>query len=108
MMEGRTTSKENRRQRSNESGQALVVFIVFIFGLIATMGLVLDGGNIYLQRRGMQNAADAGALAGAQVLALGGTTAEAEAVARNRALTSASMTRARRWRSALWRTSPPQ
>jgi len=74
-----------------ESGQALVIVVLFLAGLLAMLALVVDGGNIYLQRRAMQNAADAGAIAGARVLALNGTPSEAEAavqeytVQRNRA-----------------------
>ena len=64
-----------------ENGQVLVIVALFMIALLAVMALVLDGGNIYLQRRRMQNAADAGALAGTRVLALNGTTAEAQAKA---------------------------
>ena len=58
-------------------GQALIVFAVFLLALVAVMALALDGGNIYLHRRRAQNAADAGALAGARILALSGSSSEA-------------------------------
>lgn len=67
--------------RDKESGQVLVMVAVFLVGLLALSALVLDGGDIYLQRRRMQNAADAGAMAGARILALEGTTADAIAAA---------------------------
>jgi hypothetical protein len=47
----------------------------------------MDGGNLYLQRRRMQNAADAGALAGGRVLALNGTATQAQAAALEYAVT---------------------
>ncbi len=65
----------------DESGQVLIMVTVYLIGLLAMLALVLDGGNIYLQRRRMQNAADAGAIAGARVLALDGTPAQAYAAA---------------------------
>jgi len=54
-----------------ERGQTLAVVAVMIVLLVAFLGLVIDGGNVYAQRRQMQNAADAAALAGARALALG-------------------------------------
>jgi len=65
----------------NESGQVLVILALFMLSLVAILALVLDGGSIYLQRRHMQNAADAGAMAGTRTLALGGTAAAAQATA---------------------------
>ncbi len=80
-------NEDRAMHRRDESGQALVVVALFLVGLLAVLGLVLDGGNLYLQRRALQNAADAGALAGARELALGHTTAQAEIMARNYAQT---------------------
>lgn len=62
-----------------ERGQTLVVVAVMIVLLVAFLGLVIDGGNVYAQRRQMQNAADAAALAGARALAMGKTDGEAVA-----------------------------
>ena len=84
---------DNRKQEnpSQESGQTLVLVALLLVGLVAMLGLVLDGGGIYLERRRMQNAADAGAIAGAVVLAQNGGDALAlsrateYAVARNQA-----------------------
>jgi Flp pilus assembly protein TadG len=52
-----------------EQGQAIVVIALMMVGIVAVLGLVLDGGNAYFQRRRTQNAADAAAFAGAIELA---------------------------------------
>ncbi len=62
-----------------ERGQTLVVVAVMIVLLVAFLGLVIDGGNVYAQRRQMQNAADAAALAGARDWARSKGTDEASA-----------------------------
>ena len=46
-------------------GQIIVIFALGLVAMIAMVGLVLDGGSTYAQRRGQQNAADLAALAGA-------------------------------------------
>ena len=53
-----------------EHGQSIVLITLLLIGLIAMLGLILDGGNAYVKRRNMQNAADAAALAGGRQLAL--------------------------------------
>ncbi|MGD2146874.1 MAG: Tad domain-containing protein [Anaerolineae bacterium] len=58
------------RRRESEAGQALIVFLLMAVGMLVVVGLALDGGTVYLQRRRMQNAADAGALEGARHLYL--------------------------------------
>ncbi len=57
---------------SDERGQAVVIIALAMIALIAFAGLVFDGGTAYAGHRRMQNAADAGALAGAYKLAYGG------------------------------------
>lgn len=52
-----------------EHGQSMVLIALLLVGIIAFLGLVFDVSNAYAQRRQMQNAADAGALAGGRVLA---------------------------------------
>jgi hypothetical protein len=52
-----------------QRGQALVIVVVALVGLLAAVGLAIDGGMAFLERRRMQNAADAAALAGTRVLA---------------------------------------
>jgi hypothetical protein len=51
-----------------EKGQSLVIVAILLVALIGMLALTLDGGFAYLQRRGAQTAADAGALAGARQL----------------------------------------
>ena len=48
--------------------QVMVLFAFSVVGLVALIGLVVDGANLYLQRRTAQTAADAAALAGARAL----------------------------------------
>jgi Flp pilus assembly protein TadG len=47
----------------------LVLVALALIALLVVAGLALDGGVVFLERRRMQNAADAAALAGAQQLA---------------------------------------
>jgi len=51
-----------------EKGQSIILIALVFLALVAMLALVLDGGNIYVQRRAAQVAADAGALAGARHL----------------------------------------
>jgi hypothetical protein len=53
-----------------ERGQSIVIIAILMVGMIAMLGLILDGGNAFYQRRRMQNASDASALAGGRQLAL--------------------------------------
>lgn len=48
-----------------EKGQALIIIVLAIFGLVGLTGLTIDGGNVYSDRRHAQNAADAAAYAAA-------------------------------------------
>jgi hypothetical protein len=78
---------KKRSERSSESGQALIMLALFLLGLLGMLAIVLDGGNIYLMRRRMQNAADSGALAGARELALHHSQTEAIAKAQEYCVT---------------------
>ena len=49
----------------SERGQALVIIALALVGLVGMVALVIDGGNVFLDRRGAQNAADSAALASA-------------------------------------------
>src|SRR5207249_998864 len=60
-----------RPTRPHRSGQALVLVSLALMTLVALLGISVDGGSLYLHRRGMQNGADAAALAGARVMAAG-------------------------------------
>lgn len=54
-----------RRLNGDERGQIIVLVAILMVGLVAVVGLVTDGGLVFSQRRDLQNAADAAALAGA-------------------------------------------
>ena len=56
--------------KKNTKGQILVIVVLMLVGLLAMLAFVLDGGNMYAQRRVAQLAADAGALAGARAYCL--------------------------------------
>lgn len=51
--------------RPRERGQILVLFALGLMAMVAMVGLVLDGGDTFNQRRGEQNGADLAAVAGA-------------------------------------------
>jgi Flp pilus assembly protein TadG len=53
-----------------ERGQVLVLVVLLLVVLLVFVGLALDGGMAFLDRRRMQNASDAGALAGTRELAV--------------------------------------
>lgn len=72
---------------AGQRGQALVVIVLLMVVLIALLALVIDVGNVYAQRHQMQNAADAGALAGAVALAKNSLASDVEATVRNYAIT---------------------
>ena len=48
-----------------QRGQALIIIVFSIIALVGMIGLAIDGGNAFADRRRAQNAADAAALAGA-------------------------------------------
>lgn len=48
-----------------EDGQVIIVFTLALVAIVAMTGLVLDGGDTFVQRRDQQNVADAAAMAGA-------------------------------------------
>lgn len=68
--------------RSPARGQVLVVFAIALVALFAAAGLAFDVARFYAERRFLQNAADAAALAAANALVRGATPSEAEADAR--------------------------
>lgn len=55
----------------SERGQAIVIIVFAIFGLLAMGALAIDIGQLYAARRNAQNAADAAALAAAYDIAAG-------------------------------------
>jgi len=62
-------------------GQVLVLVALALLALVAVVALAVDIGNVYRERRHMQNAADAGALAGAREICFGDAGTEAAAIA---------------------------
>src|SRR3954468_17323907 len=56
------------RRQSRQRAQIMVLFGLAIPALLALLALVLDGGNVFLQRRTAQISADAAALAGVRAM----------------------------------------
>jgi Flp pilus assembly protein TadG len=65
---------------TGQRGQVLVLFTLALVAIVAGVGLVIDGGFTFAQRRAEQNAADLAAFAGADAL-LNGKNATAAALA---------------------------
>lgn len=57
-----------RQRCGEERGATLIMLALATTALVAMAGLVMDGGRAYGERRQMQNAADAAAMAGTQKL----------------------------------------
>lgn len=64
-----------RKIPGEEKGSVMVMVVISLIVLIGFTGLVIDGGQAYLTKSRLQNAADAAALAGAQSLPTAGTAA---------------------------------
>lgn len=75
----------NSTRRPRQRGQILVLFVLGLVAMVAGVGLVIDGGFAFAQRRAEQNAADLAAFAGANALLSGkdATSAARAASARN-------------------------
>ena len=54
--------------KQRQQGQIMAIFALSLVAILAMAGVVIDGGNIYVQRRTAQNAADAAALWGTRAL----------------------------------------
>lgn len=76
-------SDRSRLARRKDHGQVLVLFALSAVVLLAGAGLAVDIGRFYSERRYLQNAADAAALAAANALIRGESNANAEAAARD-------------------------
>jgi hypothetical protein len=57
-----------RRRQNSEQGQAAIILALAMIGLLATVGLALDGGMVYWNQRRAQNGADAAAISGTTAL----------------------------------------
>jgi Putative Flp pilus-assembly TadE/G-like len=55
--------------RTRARGQVIILFALFLTAMLGVLGLALDLGFAFSQRRTMQNTADAAALAGARAVA---------------------------------------
>ena len=82
-MKGAADMAGYNERRRGERGQVLVLVALGMVALVAMVGLVLDGGSTFGQRRAEQRGADLAALAGANDLLLHGNAASAEAVAKS-------------------------
>src|SRR5689334_12719579 len=67
--------------RASERGQVLVIAALGMVAMISMVGLVLDGGSTFFQRRDQQKAVDLAALAGANDYLLHANASSAQAVA---------------------------
>jgi len=70
----RPSDDDDRGSAQASTGQIIVMFALFLVGLMGMLGLAMDLGFAFAERRTMQNAADAGALAGARVLTKSSST----------------------------------
>jgi Flp pilus assembly protein TadG len=62
--------QEMRFEWKKEAGQSIVLIALAMVVLLAMVGLILDGGQVYFTRRNSQNTADAAAYAGARVFSV--------------------------------------
>jgi Flp pilus assembly protein TadG len=89
--EARSMSGNRKQRPEGEQGQILVLFALATVVIIGMVGLVLDGGGAFAQRRGEQNAVDLAALAGANAyLNTPGSAATRTAAAQAAAIASAT------------------
>ena len=90
-LRGNAMSTRQRPGREREPGQILVLFALAAAALISMVGLVLDGGDTFAQRRDQQSAADLAATAGANAyLNAGGTVGNRTAAAISAARSAAT------------------
>jgi Flp pilus assembly protein TadG len=76
---------------NRERGQILVIFALALIVIIGMVGLILDTGSTFAQRRGEQNTADLAAIAGANAyLNTNGSVAVRTAAAKSAAIASAT------------------
>jgi hypothetical protein len=88
---GRVSGDPDRREATDRElarhkparGQVIVIFALSLVALMAVAGLAFDIGRFYSEKRFLQNAADAGALAVANALIRGETAIDAEAEGRD-------------------------
>jgi len=81
-------SRTGRPAEDSSRGQVIVIFALALVAIIAMVGLVLDGGSTFAQRRNQQSAADLASLAGANDYLLNHDATLATARARSVAATN--------------------
>lgn len=74
---------DRRDPHARARGQVLVIFTLSLVAIMAGAGLAFDVGRFYSEKRFLQNAADAGALAVANALIRGKSATAAEAEGRD-------------------------
>jgi Flp pilus assembly protein TadG len=79
------------RSRRTERGQVLVMFALGLVVLLGIAGIAIDLGRMMAERRHLQTAADAGALAGCQSLISGSVADINAATARARSVASVNI-----------------
>lgn len=89
----RSAQRAFSADQPTERGQILVIFVLGLVAMIAMVGLVIDGGSAFAQRRNQQNVADLASMAGATAYLntsgdIATKTAAAEAAARSIAATN--------------------
>src|SRR3954451_7489551 len=84
------------RTRARQQGQVLILFAFGFVAMMAFLGLAVDAGNIYVNRRVAQNAADAAALAGVRELG-SGDQGDSSGTAKNVAAAGCTFGRINRW-----------
>lgn len=77
-----STPISRRHETRDERGQIAVVFGLILVAIVAMVGLVLDGGSAFAQRRAQQNSSDLAAMAGANTYLLTNDSATAISAAR--------------------------
>jgi Flp pilus assembly protein TadG len=77
----RFTALNTDRPRRLQSGQAIVLIALMMIVLIGFLGLAIDGGRAYIDRRELQDAVDAAVLAAGDNYELQGDTVQAAAQA---------------------------
>ena len=77
------TPAAGRRHKVGQQGQVLVIVVIAFAALFAAAGLAFDVGRFYSERRFLQNAADAAALAAANSLIQGESSSQADIRARD-------------------------
>lgn len=70
------------RRSDGQEGQALLIMVIFLTVLLGFTAIAVDAGRFFAERRFLQNAADAAALAGATARTLGKSRTDSITIAR--------------------------